>query len=343
MSDISLSRGHLMLKIERKPLQSDITPGSIGHLALQRASKFPISEQLTKENDREDYSIKNTVQNRDDIYHANFGPFKLRSAFQPIYMVTPDNLSLFAFEALVRPEKLGTMVVPSVLFDPSAKYNLAELDRLCRTIHIRNYQLLQNDNATLFLNINPAHFDNARSIETELKYLITDLADYRIPTSRLVCEIIETKAVNDEIITRLCGGLREIGVKIAVDDYGSDHSNWRRFELVRPDILKLDGLVFRNLCKTPAAVPALKNLTESLHEIGCILLVEGVETRNQFEIAIAAGVSLIQGYFLARPQKTAQQFPMIPTAPFLPGQNKIHHSQVFRPTISFNELSGPIQ
>ena len=284
-----------------------------------------------------------TIKQHDGIYQAKFGPYKLRSAFQPIYAITPDELTLFAYEALVRPEKSGVSIHPSVLFDPKSDYDMCELDRLCRSIHIRNYHLVANENPTLFLNINPALYDNAESVDFEFQYLIADLRAHNLTPSNVVCEIIEAKAADDKFITRMCAQLREFGTKIAVDDYGSDHSDWRRFELVKPDILKLDGSVFRNLCKTPAAIPALCNLTESLHETGCVLLVEGVENRNQFDITLEAGVSLVQGYFLAKPVKTTRQFPHIPTAPFLPGQNKLHHSQTFLPTISYQELNGNLQ
>ena len=280
------------------------------------------------------------IQVQDGIYFANFGPYTLRSAYQPIYAITPNGLSLYAYEALVRPEAANRKVYPAELFDPGAGHDLGELDRLCRSIHIRNYQLVQIENATLFLNINPSHFTDKYSVDREFQLLISDLQTNEISASNIVCEIIEAKAASDALILRMCEQLREFGAKIAVDDYGSDHSDWQRFELVQPDILKLDGLVFRNLCKTPAAVPALENLTDSLHEIGCILLVEGVETRNQFDIAVEAEISLIQGYFLAKPAQTTRQFPQIPTAPFLPGQNKIFHSQAFLPTISFQELDG---
>jgi len=283
------------------------------------------------------------IDQRDGICQARFGPYKLSSAFQPIYAITPDALTLFAYEALVRPEASGISVYPSVLFDPISGHDMCELDRLCRSIHIRNFHLLANDNATLFLNINPALYDTIQSVDFEFQYLIADLQAHNLVPSKIVCEIIEAKAVDDTLIARMCAQFREFGAKVAVDDYGSDHSDWRRFELVKPDILKLDGEVFRNLCKTPAAIPALRNLTESLHDIGCVLLVEGVENRNQFDIALEANVSLVQGYFLAKPVKTKRQFPHIPTAPFLPGQNKLHHSQTFLPTISYQELNGIFQ
>ncbi len=283
------------------------------------------------------------IDQRDGIYQAKFGPYKLRSAFQPIYAITPDALTLYAYEALVRPEASGIAVYPSVLFDPKSGHDMCELDRLCRSIHIRNYQLVADDNATLFLNINPALYDTIESVDFEFQYLIADLLGHNLTPSKIVCEIIEAKAVDDTLIARMCAQFREFGAKVAVDDYGSDHSDWRRFELVKPDILKLDGAVFRNLCKTPGAIPALRNLTDSLHDIGCVLLVEGVENRNQFDITLEAGVSLIQGYFLAKPLKTTRQFPHIPTAPFLPGQNKLHHSQAFLPTISYQELNGIFQ
>ena len=288
-------------------------------------------------------SSPDNIGHQSGVYQAKFGPYKLRSAFQPIYAITSNALMLYAYEALVRPEASGVPVYPSVLFDPKSGHDLCELDRLCRSIHIRNYQLVAIENTALFLNINPAHYENAASVDFEFQHLVADLQSHDIAPSNIVCEIIEAKAANDALIARMCAQLREFGAKTAIDDYGSDHSDWQRFELVKPDILKLDGSVFRNLCKTPAAISALNNLIESLHDTGCVLLVEGVENRNQFDITLEAGVPLVQGYFLAKPAKTTMQFPQIPTAPFLPGQNRLHHSQVFHPTISYQELKGMLQ
>ena len=316
--------------------------------AIQPMPKQNIYSELLEQNALNSTTVATSpnsgiIDQRDGIYQAKFGPYKLRSAFQPIYAITPEAPTLYAYEALVRPEASGNAVYPSVLFDPKSGHDMIELDRLCRSIHIRNYQLVADDNATLFLNINPALYGTIESVDFEFQYLIADLQAHNLAPSKLVCEIIEAKAVDDALIARMCAQFREFGAKVAVDDYGSDHSDWRRFELVKPDILKLDGAVFRNLCKTPAAIPALRNLTESLHETGCILLVEGVENRNQFDITLEAGVSLVQGYFLAKPVKTTRQFPHIPTAPFLPGQNKLHHSQTFLPIISYLELNGNLQ
>jgi EAL domain-containing protein (putative c-di-GMP-specific phosphodiesterase class I) len=289
------------------------------------------------------HGLDQYIDHHDGIYHAKFGPYKLRSAFQPIYTMTPDALTIYAYEALIRPEEFGAKINPQVLFDPNSDYDLCELDRLCRLIHIRNYQRVANDNATLFLNINPAHYKNAASVDVELQHLVTDLQLHNLVPSKVVCEIIEAKAIDDTLIARMCAQLREYGAKIAVDDYGSDHSNWRRFELVEPDILKLDGSVFRNLCNTSAAIPALKKLIESLHDTGCVLLVEGVENRSQFDITLEAGVSLVQGYFLAKPAKTPKNIPQIPIAPFLQGQNRLHHPQVLNPSNSNQEPNGMFQ
>lgn len=195
----------------------------------------------------------------------------------------------------------------------------------------------------MFININPSLFTSNDAIDAEFETLVQEIYSCGLEPSGIVCEIIETPAVSNTFLDRLCTQLRHAGFKLAVDDYGSDHSNWDRFELLQPDILKLDGPVFRDLCKTPAAGSALRNLTDSLHETGCILLVEGIESRNQFEIAVDAGVSLLQGYYLARPETTAGQFPNIPSAAFLPGPQEIHYSQVFRPTIPIQSVSNAFQ
>ncbi len=279
----------------------------------------------------------------DGVFQAEHGSYRMRSAFQPIYVVTSRNLQLFAYEALVRPEFNGTPIFPSDMFEQNSTFDLRLIDRHCRYIHIRNFSQLENKKASLFLNINPAFYNNADEIEEEVDLLVSELNRHGITPERVVCEIIETEAISDEIIQGLCANLRQVNIPIAVDDYGSDHSDWDRFDLVSPDVLKLDGPVFRNLCKTPGAGPVLKTLTTSLNDIGCVLLVEGVENRNQFDIAMEAGVTLLQGYFLAKPETAMAQFPQIPSAAFLPAPQELHYMQVFQPTIPFHSVSDEVR
>ncbi len=255
--------------------------------------------------------------NNDGTHCGTFGPFKLRSAFQPVFAAKSKTHRLVAYEALIRPEINGSPVRIPDLFDNLKTQDQLFLERLCRSLHLRNFKILGDTSARLFLNIDPAPYTDTGLVDQEARSLITEVMNCELPTSRIICEIIETESSNNQLVEQLCTQLRSAGMHIAIDDYGSDHSNWDRYIQVRPDILKLDGEIFRNLCRTPAASAALGELVTSLDDVGCTLLVEGVETQNQLEIAINAGVPLFQGYHLAIPHIITGKYPGIPAASFI--------------------------
>jgi len=237
----------------------------------------------------------------DGAHVGQFGQFVLRSAFQPIFSVEDDTLKIIAHEGLVRPEIANRTTPPGDLFAHQNSSERLFLDQLCRTLHIRNFPQISTANAFLFLNLNPAMFDSRQVIERDVEMMLKEAQLTALPPSSLVCEIIENDVPDQANIDMLCSELRDRGFGVAIDDFGVNSSNWQRFSRIRPQILKLDGVVFRNLCKSLFATRALRTLTTRLRDIGCTLLVEGVETSLQFDIALNAGITLLQGYYLAEP------------------------------------------
>ncbi len=231
-----------------------------------------------------------------------FGNYRLASAFQPVFSSAGGTLEIFGFEGLLRPGLGNIDLAPAELFNSPQIDNTKLLERISREIHIQNFTTINQSNALLFLNINPALIGNPGQAFREVGKTLETLATFGCPPSKVVFEIVENKVVDNAMITDLCLQLRRTGAKVAIDDYGIDHSNWDRFSAVQPEILKLDGKVFKNLCKSPFAERALQQLVTSLNEIDSKLLVEGIESSKQFDVALSAGVPLLQGYYLGRPQ-----------------------------------------
>jgi EAL domain-containing protein (putative c-di-GMP-specific phosphodiesterase class I) len=92
-----------------------------------------------------------------------------------------------------------------------------------------------------------------------------------------------------------------MGVKVAVDDFGSGYSSIAYLDWIPADVVKLDrrfllgDLDTRRLSLLTATVGLVRS-------VGALALVEGVETQEQLEIVRAAGADLAQGYFFGRPQ-----------------------------------------
>ena len=190
-----------------------------------------------------------------------------------------------------------------------------------RTLHLLNHAAAFDEQELIFLNVHPRLLtsvkDHGRVFEQILHY-------HSVPTSRVVIEIKES-AVSDE--TRLAEAVknyRSLGYQIAVDDFGATQSSierilnpHRRYDrlvsnnsyaeldrvlALQPDIVKLDGAVIRAAERNPGASSVIYGLVNVFHSVGAQVVIEGIETEKQMEIARNTGADLLQGYQLAQPE-----------------------------------------
>ena len=116
----------------------------------------------------------------------------------------------------------------------------------------------------------------------------------------LVCEIIEKEAADDDLLAEIVQEMRRLGLRVAIDDFGSDHSTEDRLRLLQPDIVKIDGGWFAELCRHTAAERLFRALLSLLHERGAKVLVEGIEQPLHLRVALDGGADMLQGFLLGR-------------------------------------------
>jgi EAL domain-containing protein (putative c-di-GMP-specific phosphodiesterase class I) len=118
---------------------------------------------------------------------------------------------------------------------------------------------------------------------------------------RLVIEVTEHSAVtNYEALIAQLQPLRE-HAQIAIDDVGSGYAGLRHIVDLRPDILKLDMSLTRQIDIDPARRALAHALVSFAREIGCKLVAEGVETEAERGALAQLEVGLAQGYLFSRP------------------------------------------
>lgn len=122
------------------------------------------------------------------------------------------------------------------------------------------------------------------------------------PLARLVLELTEHAAVDDyPLLCDRLDRLRQRGMRLAIDDAGAGHSGLKQIVSLRPDIIKLDMGLTRNVDSDPARRALASALIYYAQETGCQILAEGIETRNELETLKMLGITKGQGYLLGRP------------------------------------------
>ncbi|CUU60816.1 EAL domain, c-di-GMP-specific phosphodiesterase class I (or its enzymatically inactive variant) [Parafrankia irregularis] len=128
--------------------------------------------------------------------------------------------------------------------------------------------------------------------------LTLDLPD----PSRLIVEVTEHERWADTPdaieAVRL---LRGTGVHIAVDDAGTGYSGLEQLIALRPDIIKLDHTITRGIDRDPVRAALAAGLVVLAGKIHAKVIAEGIETVEEHDAVLAAGIELGQGYLLGRP------------------------------------------
>lgn len=233
-----------------------------------------------------------------DTWTASFRGLKLRTALQPIYSISHKRT--VGYEALIRAfDNDNSAVLPLHLFElPDSEAENLLLDRLCRYLHIRNYSGIKDQLNWLFLNVSPRVVTSGSQSDSFFGALLEKTG---LPPHRIVMEIVEQPTDDAERLKDTVAYYRKLGCLIAIDDFGAGHSNFERIWNLSPDIVKLDRTLLTRATEDQRARQILNGMVSLLHQSGCLVLLEGVETRDQAMIAIDAGVDFVQGFYFRRP------------------------------------------
>ena len=129
------------------------------------------------------------------------------------------------------------------------------------------------------------------------------LAETRLDPKWLEVEVTETMAMQDiDRTISVLNKLRELGVSVSMDDFGSGYSSLSSLKTIPLDILKIDRSLVCDLDENKVS----KQITNAIVELGkameLVVLAEGVETRGQIDFLTEIGCDLAQGYFYSKPR-----------------------------------------
>jgi EAL domain-containing protein (putative c-di-GMP-specific phosphodiesterase class I) len=237
-----------------------------------------------------------------------WGPFVLRSAFQPIFGFEAGKLSVAAFEGLLRPFRDGEPMPPLAFLNsiPAAERLLVE--KLAHTLHLLNAAHSLPEAAAIFINFDPSVFIDHAVAEATVHEMRLTLSETGIDPRRVVCEVTEKETISQEALFSLVTSLRGSGFSIAIDDYGASDSDMSRIRDLRPDIIKFDARWIARLMDTGPGYALLATMVSTFAEQGIRTVFEGIEESWQLELAEKSGAAMVQGFALARPQLAPAEF-----------------------------------
>jgi diguanylate cyclase (GGDEF)-like protein/PAS domain S-box-containing protein len=221
--------------------------------------------------------------------------------FSLVYQSQHDlrSSAIVGYEALIRWRDPGLGDVP-----PSAFIPLAEESRLIGRIGdwVLGRALMDArrfpGETRLAVNVSAIQLHDASFPQR----VATLLSAHDFPAWRLELELTESAAIaNDETVISVLLELRRLGVRIAVDDFGTGYASLSYLRHLAIDMVKIDRSFIAGVGRPSADSAIVLGIMGMAHGLGLVAVAEGVETAEQLEFLRGAGCDIAQGYLLGVP------------------------------------------
>jgi diguanylate cyclase (GGDEF)-like protein len=225
-----------------------------------------------------------------------------KSSVVPFYQEIIDlkDMSLFSFEVLMRIKFNGRFLSAGEFVDVAERIGaMQKLDLLLIERVFENYKLFENKFPLfIFINLVP---ENATE---EFAEKLRALADkYSVPTTNVIFEITERKAIEDIMqVVSFVRKLKSEGFRFAIDDFGSGYSSFYYLKYLPVDFLKIEGEFIKTLPNSPTDRVFIEGIVSVARKMGIKTIAEYVENEKVLEVVKDLGIDYAQGYYLGKPE-----------------------------------------
>jgi EAL domain-containing protein (putative c-di-GMP-specific phosphodiesterase class I) len=125
---------------------------------------------------------------------------------------------------------------------------------------------------------------------------------YGFPIERIIFETVESESiVSREHLVSIFAAYRRYGFQTAIDDFGAGYSGLSLLVDFQPDLIKLDMGLIRGIDKDSVRQHVVRGILSICKNLEIRVIAEGIETVGERDFFLAHDVSLMQGYFFAKP------------------------------------------
>jgi diguanylate cyclase (GGDEF)-like protein len=245
---------------------------------------------------KEHLKHKNEILNEIKIAveNDNFVPF-----YQPIY---DDSGEIVKYEALMRlkiEDHEGVKyLTPYHFLDVAIKSKYYE--KMSLSVISKALEKFKNRDELISVNLSYQDIKNAHFIDEFLNLLI----DSGI-ANRVVVEIVESEDItNIELALLFIEKLRELEVKIALDDFGSGYSNFINILKLSPDYIKIDGSLIKHIDTDKGNEELVKAVVQFCKKLKIKTVGEFIHCEDVYQKAKNLGIDEFQGFHLCEPQRS---------------------------------------
>lgn len=248
----------------------------------------------TEEKDIKKNSIENTnmlIKVKEALKSNRIRPF-----FQPI--VDLKTKKIVKCEALVRLiNDDGKVIVPFFFLELTKKSKL--YPSITKIVIDKSIEFIRQENIEVSINISYQDIKD----KTSMDYISVVLKENQDIASYITFELLESDDIeNYEEIMEFIKIIKSNGCKLAIDDFGSGYSNFNHLFNMKPDILKLDGTLIKDINTNKNSKNIVKAMVMLAKESGIQTVAEFVDNQEVDELITNIGLDFGQGYYYSPPQ-----------------------------------------
>ena len=218
-------------------------------------------------------------------------------AFQPI--VGAKSRQTESYECLLRIQRADGSILAAKDFVPAAEaLGLVRLlDR--RALEMAIAELYRNRNLKLAVNVSATTATDRAWLISFINYV----RDHRKVSDRLIIELTETAALHCfEENARFISRLRDLGCRVAIDDFGAGHTSFRSLHQMRVDAVKIDGMYVEHLSQSAENQLFVRTLVDLARNLRVETVAEWVSSEQDAALLDQYGIDYFQGHHFGRPE-----------------------------------------
>ncbi|WP_321779466.1 EAL domain-containing protein [Sulfurimonas sp.] len=216
--------------------------------------------------------------------------------FQPIIDVkNPQNKK---YECLIRMIDNGNVISPYMFLNIAKESRL--YSKLTEIMIKKTFEIFHHSDAVFSVNISIDDIQNNQTVE----FIQEQLERYDVG-DRLIFEILESEEIsNFDLVLPFIKKMKAKGVRFAIDDFGSGYSNFSYMLQMKPDLLKIDGSLIKNITENSDEYYVVDAIVKFAKSLDIKLVAEFVSTKEILDTLDDFDIDYMQGYYFSEPRES---------------------------------------
>ena len=200
------------------------------------------------------------------------------------------------YECLVRLIDHGEVLNPEKFLGPAKQVGI--YSNISFVMIDKCFDFFKDKTCDFSLNLSFEDFSNVGL----LSYIENRMRELAIDPRRIIFEVLEEfSRKRDDLSFEFVKALKNLGVKIAIDDFGSEYSNFSRLLAIQADYVKISGDFTKNILSDEQNYKVVKAITDFAHSIGTEVIAEYVFNRDIQKKILELGIEYSQGNLFSLP------------------------------------------